>query len=269
MKKFLALAIVLAWSSAAFAINDLAPGTRIVPVMQHAIEMEQEVRPAPILPTGSGNAVLSIYPTPEIDKTLGVNSALIWTFGVIGGDHTFLTAAQNLFNIENHAPERVNAFIALRERLYPATAWSVGHGQFQKLEKRPDGYRVTVLGMNILPLKKEVSAEIKKAYPRLSKEATEVLSEWRVFNRLQEEEVIQKLRHTKINIMVPLDDLGKLDYSPSSIEQILNSSEQVLLEIKETLKDDAPAWAKKQMGLIRFMLKHSDNMYVSPELQRF
>lgn len=270
-KRILALAIILVWSRAAFAVNDLAPGTRIVPVMQHAMEMEQEIKQRPMFPSDTGEATFSIYPTPEIDKTLGVNSSLIWTFGVIGGDRAFLPAAQNIFMIDENTPdpERINTFIALRERLYPATAWSVGYGQFHRLEKTPDGYRVTVLGMNLAPLKKETRAEIRKAYPNLSKEAAEVLSEWRAFNRLQEEEVLHKLRHTKINIIVPLNDIGKLNYHPAAIEQILDSPERVLLEIKEALKEDAPVWAKKQMGLIRFMLKHSDNMYVSPELQRF
>lgn len=269
----LTIAIIVLGCDASFALTPSpasSPGTRVVPVIRTMPDRIDKVNINIHKDAGAkGAANVSQYITPEFDKTLGTEAAIVWTFGVLGGNREYLYAAPDIFKTGADAPrqDKVTSFLTLREQLYPATAWSIGNAQLMSVDKQHFGYDVKVLGIDIEPLRAKSLKQISEKYPKLSKEAKNVLAEWHLMYKLRDEDEIKKLRHTTISKNAPINSFGKISFGSQGINQLLNMPAQIIIEISNVL-EKTPKWAVTYMDAIRFLVAYSGNVYFSPELRK-
>jgi len=174
----------------------------------------------------------------EDQINLSINA---YVFGFLGGNYNLLFQT-NLINMKKDGD-----LVWFRNLLRPLSTWSWSHARINKIEKKVDGYEVTVEKPDINDL--------------LLKNTPIAAAEWAAFESLTNQQ-IENLKREVVVRNIRLNVLGNLDLTKEGNQQL---REALLKEGLESL-----SWAKNHKKGIRFLQKnsasiHAATIYILPE----
>lgn len=247
-----------------------APGTRAVPVIpnESAAKENKAARISNKTNTSAkADASVSAYVTPEFDRTLQSEAALTWVMGVLGAHPDFMPKAAEFFT----AGSERTKFLAVRELVFPATAWSVAQGHIKSVSATSKGAAVTLSCPDVSKLIDKNTRWAAAEFPTLQKESQRAIAEWRTMGQLRDQKQLSKISVTDSVKEAPVNVYGKLALGPELTEKLLKAPEAIAAEaVRACLKEDCKArypWAAPYIEELRFLEKYAPDLAFSAELR--